>query len=142
MSTIVDQAIHRRQCRNPQSAGSRRPNAKRSIGTFGPGHRQVAFVTVQKWRRWDRACLMGSPASRRGYTMALGLDLDYLERSARGEFDLGWLRDTDSEWGVRAKPGKTGLTLRDIAIGSYGEVPEPRSSADDGPPGFRHRSRR
>jgi hypothetical protein len=67
---------------------------------------------------------MGSPASRRGYTMALGLDLDYLERSARGEFDLGWLRDTSSEWGVRAKPGKTGLTLRDIAIGSYGEVPD------------------
>jgi hypothetical protein len=67
---------------------------------------------------------MGSLASRRGYTMALGLDLDYLERSARGEFDLGWLRDTSSEWGVRAKPGKTGLTLSDIAIGSYGEVPD------------------
>lgn len=56
--------------------------------------------------------------------MTLGLDLDYLERSARGEFDLGWLRDTGSEWGVRAVPSKTGLTLRDIAIGSYGEVPD------------------
>ncbi|MHB8244961.1 MAG: ferritin family protein [Acidimicrobiales bacterium] len=56
--------------------------------------------------------------------MALGLDLDYLERSARGEFDLGWLRNGRSEWGVRAKPGKTGLTLRDISIGSYGEVPD------------------
>src|ERR1035441_3318832 len=67
---------------------------------------------------------MGSLASRRGYTMALGLDLDYLERSARGGFDLGWLRDTSSEWGVRAKPGKTGLTLSDIAIGSYSEVPD------------------
>src|SRR5664279_6609124 len=60
----------------------------------------------------------------KGEGMSLGLDLSYLERSARGEFDLGWLRDTDSEWGVRAKPGKTGLTLRDIAIGSYGEVPD------------------
>ncbi len=56
--------------------------------------------------------------------MALGLDLGYLERSARGEFDLGWLRDTKSEWGIHAKPSKTGLTMRDIAIGSYGEVPD------------------
>jgi len=56
--------------------------------------------------------------------MSLGLDLGYLERSARGQFDLGWLRDTHSEWGVSAVPSKTGLTLRDIFIGSYGEVPE------------------
>ncbi len=56
--------------------------------------------------------------------MSLGLDLGYLERSARGEFDLGWLRDTQSEWGVRAVPSKTGLTMRDISIGSYGEVPD------------------
>ncbi len=56
--------------------------------------------------------------------MAMGLDLGYLERAARGEFDLGWLREGTSEWGVRAKPGKTGLTLRDISIGSYGEVPD------------------
>jgi len=56
--------------------------------------------------------------------VALGLDLGYLERSARGEFDLGWLRNGHSEWGVQAKPSKTGLTLRDIAIGSYGEVPD------------------
>ena len=56
--------------------------------------------------------------------MSLGLDLSYLERSSRGEFDLGWLRDTKSEWGVRAVPSKTGLTMRDIFIGSYGEVPD------------------
>ena len=40
--------------------------------------------------------------------MTRGLDLDYLDRASRGEFDLGWLRDTDTEWGVRARPGKTG----------------------------------
>jgi hypothetical protein len=56
--------------------------------------------------------------------MALGLDLDDLERSARGEFDLGWLRSTNSEWGVHAEPSKTGLTMRDIAIGTYGEFPD------------------
>lgn len=52
------------------------------------------------------------------------VDLDYLERARAGHFDLGWLRDTRSEWGIRAKPGKVGLTLRDIAVGSYGEVPD------------------
>lgn len=52
------------------------------------------------------------------------VDLGYLERSRRGEFDLGWLRDCTSEWGVRAKPSKTGLTMRDIAIGTYGEIPD------------------
>src|ERR1035438_10481531 len=48
MNTIVDQAIHRRQSRNPQSAGSRRPNAGRAIGTFGPRHSQDAFVLSRK----------------------------------------------------------------------------------------------
>ena len=56
--------------------------------------------------------------------MSLGLDLDYLERSARGDFDLGWLRNGTSEWGIKATPSKTGLTMRDIFIGSYGEVPD------------------
>jgi hypothetical protein len=62
--------------------------------------------------------------------MAIGVDLDYLERSARGEFDLRWLREPAGEWGVRATPSSTGLTLRDISIGSYGEIPEhaPRRS--------------
>jgi hypothetical protein len=59
----------------------------------------------------------------RAMTM-IGADLDYYRRAQRGEFDLGWLRDVRSEWGVRAKPSRVGLTLSDIAIGSYGEVPD------------------
>jgi hypothetical protein len=51
-------------------------------------------------------------------------DLDYQARAARGELDLGWLRDCKAEWGVRATPSRIGLTLRDIAVGSYGEVPD------------------
>lgn len=54
----------------------------------------------------------------------LGADLAYLERAKKGEFDLTWLNETRSEWGVRAKPSRVGLTLRDISIGSYGEVPD------------------
>ncbi len=35
---------------------------------------------------------------------------------------MEWMKDS-LEWGVRARPGKKGLTLDDIAIGSYGEIP-------------------
>jgi hypothetical protein len=51
-------------------------------------------------------------------------DLAYLEQLRKGVLDLGWLHSTTSEWGVRAQPGKVGLTLRDIAVGSYGAVPD------------------
>ncbi len=36
--------------------------------------------------------------------------------------DLSWL-DLDNTWGVRAKPGRRGLTLEEIEIGAYGDVP-------------------
>jgi len=39
------------------------------------------------------------------------------------ELDLGWL-DQMGEWGMKAAPGKGGMTLTDIQIGTYGEVPE------------------
>jgi len=40
------------------------------------------------------------------------------------ELDWAWLAGHKSEWGVHAKPGPRGLTMMDIAVGSYGEVPE------------------
>lgn len=39
------------------------------------------------------------------------------------ELDLGWL-DQLGEWGMKAAPGKSGLSLADIQIGTYGEAPE------------------
>ncbi len=51
-----------------------------------------------------------------------GADLDYLDRVQNGQLDLGWLRECKSEWGIRATPSRIGLTLRDIAIGSYGHI--------------------
>ena len=39
------------------------------------------------------------------------------------DLDMSWLR-TDSDWGIAAKPGKRGLTLDEINVGSYGDVPE------------------
>ncbi len=54
----------------------------------------------------------------------LSADLDYLRRAQAGHFDWGWLHQTRSEWGVRARPGKRGLTLRDITVGTYGAVPD------------------
>lgn len=38
--------------------------------------------------------------------------------------DWAWLRGAKSEWGVRPKPSPRGLTMLDIAVGSYGEVPD------------------
>jgi hypothetical protein len=37
--------------------------------------------------------------------------------------DLSWM-NVPTEWGVRARPDKRGLTLDAINVGSYGEVPE------------------
>lgn len=37
--------------------------------------------------------------------------------------DLSWL-NLDTEWGIRAKPGKRGLTLDEINIGTYGQPAE------------------
>jgi hypothetical protein len=38
--------------------------------------------------------------------------------------DWAWLKGARSEWGVHPKPGPRGLTMMDIAVGSYGEVPD------------------
>ena len=38
--------------------------------------------------------------------------------------DWAWLRGAESEWGVHPKPSPRGLTMLDIAVGSYGNVPE------------------
>jgi len=40
-----------------------------------------------------------------------------------GTPDLAWM-DNMGEWGVRARPGNLGLRLRDIQIGTYGEIPD------------------
>ena len=39
------------------------------------------------------------------------------------DLDTSWMEKM-GEWGVNATPGKRGLTLADIQIGSYGELPE------------------
>ncbi len=57
----------------------------------------------------------------------MAIDQDTLEK-LRSEtdipaLDLSWL-NLDNTWGVRAKPGRRGLTLDEIEIGPYGEVPE------------------
>ena len=44
-------------------------------------------------------------------------------RSERRPPDLSWMH-VQTEWGVRAKPGKAGLRLGDLNIGKYGEIPD------------------
>jgi hypothetical protein len=57
----------------------------------------------------------------------MAVDRDVLHKLATEEgdtpdIDLGWMA-FDTEWGVRATPGKRGLTLDEINIGSYGRIP-------------------
>lgn len=46
-----------------------------------------------------------------------------VEISKEHELDTSWM-DKMGEWGVTAKPGKRGMTLADIQVGSYGELPK------------------
>jgi hypothetical protein len=39
------------------------------------------------------------------------------------ELDLSWL-EAQSDWGMRAKPGRRGLTVDEINVGSYAEAPD------------------
>jgi hypothetical protein len=56
--------------------------------------------------------------------MAVTSDQRGVEQSSGSALDLGWLRESKAAWGVRAEPSRVGLTLRDIALGSYGDVPD------------------
>jgi hypothetical protein len=48
--------------------------------------------------------------------------------------DLAWMR-VPTEWGIRAKPTKHGLTIDAINIGKYGEVPDRWEHASEMPRG-------
>jgi len=50
--------------------------------------------------------------------------IDSKERAATDSppLDLSWL-DLGNTWGVRARPGRRGLTLEEIEIGPYGDAP-------------------
>lgn len=52
--------------------------------------------------------------------------------------DWAWLRGARSEWGVRPKPSPRGLTMMDIAVGSYGEVPDRPAHRSMAPRGGDH----
>jgi hypothetical protein len=58
--------------------------------------------------------------------MAINPDLLHELTTKEGEapsLDLSWLDDARAERGIAAKPGKRGLTLDEINVGSYGYVP-------------------
>src|SRR2546427_1952515 len=59
----------------------------------------------------------------------MAIDVDTLEKLRSPmevqKLDLSWLNlNGGHTWGMRAKPGKRGLTLDEIEIGPVGEVPE------------------
>lgn len=49
--------------------------------------------------------------------------LEELHKEPEINLDLSWLKP-DSEGGMRAEPGKHGLTVESIQIGSYGAIPD------------------
>ena len=44
-----------------------------------------------------------------------------MERSL--DMQLDWM-DQQGEWGMEANPGKQGLTLADVQVGAYGDIPD------------------
>ncbi len=65
------------------------------------------------------------------------------------DLDLSWL-EPGTEWGVRARPGRRGLTVDEINVGSYGQAPDTSSewtlrprgaAARDGAPRMAYRVR-
>ena len=56
----------------------------------------------------------------------------------RPPVDLSWL--DEGQWGVRAKPGRRGLTLDEVNIGPYGAVPETTHNLTMLPRGARARA--
>ena len=49
---------------------------------------------------------------------------DRLAMMRDGKFDLRWLTANPAGWGTHARPSSSGLTLEDINIGRYGDIPE------------------
>ena len=54
---------------------------------------------------------------------ATGAEAETPTEEAPKPRDLEWMKQT-LEWGIRALPGKHGLTMRAINLGIYGEIPE------------------
>jgi len=54
---------------------------------------------------------------------ATGAEAETPAEEAPKPRDLEWMKQT-LEWGIRALPGKHGLTMRAINLGIYGEIPE------------------
>ncbi len=50
--------------------------------------------------------------------------LDRLSMMREGKFDLSWMHANPDGWGTRATPSPGGLTVADVNVGKYGEIPE------------------
>ena len=77
--------------------------------------------------------------------MAVSQDLLQELRAEGEDLDLSWLEAPAAQRGLQIAPGKRGLTLEEIATGSYGDIPAvSRKQADtsDGVDGHRPKSSR
>jgi len=60
------------------------------------------------------------------------------ENKKEYDLDTSWMNQM-GEWGTKAEPGKKGLTLADIQVGSYGELPEASDNMTGRPRGSTQR---
>lgn len=54
----------------------------------------------------------------------LTIDFDYIDRVGEGKLDLEWLHSWNHEVGEKVTPSRVGLTMKDIAVGRYGDIPD------------------
>jgi hypothetical protein len=96
------------------------------------------LLEVSRSHNWPdelvkRALKLGAPKEMLIQQINAGIAADQAERFielqeqriAGGEvqLDLGWMK-VPTEWGIRVKPGKKGLTVGMINVGTYGDVPD------------------
>lgn len=58
------------------------------------------------------------------YSPVVEEGLERMLAMVRGDFDLGWMESNPTGWGHQVQPSASGLGLRDVDTGPYGDVPE------------------
>jgi hypothetical protein len=82
-------------------------------------------VLPGKDRCWHIICFApGKESLPMGTSQTVERVFDRLAMMRDGKFDLSWMHANPTGWHTRATPSVNGLTLTDINVGRYGQVPE------------------
>jgi len=107
----------------------------RAGGTINIPEELAAAAKKAEWPEElvKRALGLGAPVQMLITQMEAGISADQAEafmvqqeRMAQGgsqALDLSWMK-VPTEWGVRVRPGKKGLTVGMLNVGTYGDIPD------------------